>query len=75
VETKWLVITRDLISVLVGGFGLIHSQLTGQTNIELVVAYLALLGYPGAFQLIALRKSSGGGQSSSDRSQDSSQQE
>lgn len=64
-ETKWLNIVRDVISVLVGGFGLVHSQLTGSTNLELILIYAALLGVPGILNLVELKKSSSGRSSDS----------
>jgi hypothetical protein len=67
---KWQLIVRDLISVSVGAFGLIHSQITGQVNMELVLAYIALLGYPGALQLLS-KNDSGSGRSSYSHSGDS----
>lgn len=56
---KWLSVVRDLISIAVGAFGLIHSQLTGQSSTELLIVYTALLGYPGLFQIIELKKKGG----------------
>jgi hypothetical protein len=53
---KWLVVVRDLISIAVGAFGLIHSQLTGQSSTELLAIYTVLLGYPGVLQMVELRK-------------------
>ncbi len=46
---------RDLMSILVGMFGLIHSQLTGMVYPELVIAYTALLGLPAGVALIEYR--------------------
>lgn len=54
--TKWLTILRDLISIMVGAFGLIHSQVTGMQSTELLIVYTALLGYPGLLQLFELKK-------------------
>ena len=56
---KWLSVIRDLISMAVGAFGLIHSQITGQSSTELLIVYTALLGYPGLFQIIELKKKGG----------------
>lgn len=53
---KLLVIIRDLISIVIGAGGLVHSQLTGQISPVLVPVYLLLLGYPGAFQLIEMKR-------------------
>ena len=57
-STKWLTMIRDLISIGVGAFGLVHSQLTGRANSWLVLAYLALLGVPAAINLLELKKGS-----------------
>lgn len=54
-HNRWLVLTRDLISIVIGAGGLIHSQLTGMVSPVLVPVYLFLLGYPGVFQLLELR--------------------
>ncbi len=55
-ETKWLLIIRDLVSLAVGTFGLVHSQLTGITSPVLVAVYAALLGLPGVLNLVELKK-------------------
>ncbi len=54
-ETKWLNIIRDLVSLAVGTFGLVYSQVTGQTSVELVVVYAALLGVPGVLNLLEIK--------------------
>lgn len=66
---KWTTIVRDIISIAVGAFGLIHSQLTGTDNTELIITYTVLLGGPGVLQLFEMKKKppggSGGGSSQS----------
>ena len=68
-ETKWLTIVRDIVSLGVGAFGLIHSQLTGTTSMELVVVYAALLGVPGVLNLLEMKGSTGRSKDSSSGSQ------
>jgi hypothetical protein len=62
---KWPNIIRDMISITVGGFILIHSQLTGIFNLELILVAAALLGGPGIINLVELKKSSNGHSSDS----------
>lgn len=54
-ENKWMKIVRDLVSLAVGTFGLVYSQVTGQTSVELVVVYAALLGVPGVLNLMEIK--------------------
>lgn len=49
---KWMVFARDLMSILVGAFGLIHSQLTGNVYPELLAIYTTLLGSPVVLRLL-----------------------
>jgi len=49
---KWMVFARDLMSILVGTFGLIHSQLTGNVYPELLAIYTTLLGSPVILRLL-----------------------
>lgn len=55
---------RDLVSILVGMFGLIHSQLTGMVYPELVIAYTALLGLPAGVALMEYRREKKSGKDS-----------
>jgi uncharacterized membrane protein YuzA (DUF378 family) len=48
-------ILRDLGCWAVGIFGVLHQELTGKVNAELLLVYLALLGIPGAVALLQLR--------------------
>lgn len=52
---KWMVFARDLMSILVGTFGLIHSQLTGNIYPELLAIYTTLLGSPVVLRLLEKR--------------------
>lgn len=45
------------MSILVGTFGLIHSQLTGMVYPELIPVYTALLGVPVIAKVIESRNS------------------
>lgn len=58
---KWMVVVRDLIAILIGSFGLIHSQLTGNIYPELLAVYTALLGSPVAIRLLERRNGKNGG--------------
>jgi len=60
---KWFVILRDVTLLVVGVFGLLHQELTGQANPYLLGVYTTLLGIPGAANAIALLKSTGSGES------------
>jgi hypothetical protein len=63
---KWMVVIRDLIAILIGAFGLVHSQVTGNIYPELLVIYTALIGSPLAIRLLEKRsgKTSGSTDSS-----------
>lgn len=67
-RTRWLTVVRDLVNIVVGAFGLIHSQLTGNTSLELIVVYAALLGVPGALALVERKSSTTGTKESSSQS-------
>lgn len=54
---RWLVIIRDIVNIVVGAFGMIYSQVTGNTRIELIIVYAALLGVPGVLNLVELKNS------------------
>jgi hypothetical protein len=56
---KWMVFARDLMSILVGAFGLIHSQLTGNVYPELLAIYTTLLGSPVVLRLLEKRSDNG----------------
>lgn len=45
---------RDVVSMGIGSFGIIHQELTRQVSIELLVVYLVLLGFPAAAGLMNL---------------------
>lgn len=50
----FMVIIRDLVSLSVGTFGLVHSQLTGTVSIPLIVVYAAALGIPGVLTALEM---------------------
>lgn len=55
---RWLTVIRDVLSMTVGAFGLIHAAVTKwDAPAHLVTAYLVLLGVPGVLSLIELRTS------------------
>lgn len=47
-------LTRDILSLAIGTFGIIHQELTNRVSIELLVVYLVLLGFPAAANLFGL---------------------
>ena len=47
-------VVRDLTCLAVGVFGVIHQELSGRVNPELLVVYTALLGLPGAISVLQL---------------------
>lgn len=47
-----LVVGRDAGMIVVGLGGIIFQQVTGRVNIELLLTYTALLGVPGAIQVL-----------------------
>lgn len=49
---------RDVVSILIGTFGIIHQELTRQVSIELLVVYLILLGFPAAAGIFNLMRPS-----------------
>lgn len=49
-------VLRDLVSISLGSFGIIHQELTRNVSIELLVVYLILLGYPAAAGLFNIMR-------------------
>lgn len=47
-------IVRDAVCLGAGIFGILYQQITGRTNIELLMVYLVLVGTPGAIGLAHL---------------------
>lgn len=60
---KWLVVLRDLLLLAVGIFGLLHQEITGEANPWLLAVYTAILGVPGAANILSILKSTGSGES------------
>jgi uncharacterized membrane protein HdeD (DUF308 family) len=58
---RWLVVLRDVVLLLVGVFGILHQEITGQANPLLLGVYTTLLGIPGATSALALLKGTGSG--------------
>jgi hypothetical protein len=47
-------VTRDLVLLGLGVFGILHQELTGHVSPELLLVYSGLLGTPGAIGLVTL---------------------
>ena len=65
---KWLLILRDLSLLAVGVIGLLHQEFTGQANPWLLGVYTAILGVPGAANVIAILKNTDTGNGDGSRS-------
>lgn len=61
VTPRWFVILRDLSCLAVGLIGILHQEFTGTASPVLLATYTTLLGIPGAANVIAILKGSGGG--------------
>jgi hypothetical protein len=51
-------VIRDLVLLAVGVFGIIHQEITGHVNLDLLVLYGALIGTPGAVGAVQLLRGS-----------------
>jgi hypothetical protein len=51
-----LVIARDIGCLIIGLAGVAHQEITGKTNLELLIVYMTLLGVPGAISLLQLSR-------------------
>lgn len=68
-----IAVGRDVALMLIGAIGIMHQEFVGPVKIELLTLYGALLGVPGAANIVALlrapareeRSASGTGSSSS----------
>lgn len=49
-----ITLSRDVISMCLGTFGIIHQELTGHVSLPLLGAYLVLLGVPAAAGIMKL---------------------
>lgn len=61
VTPRWFSILRDLALLVVGLVGILHQEFTGQANPLLLATYTTLLGIPGAANVIAILRGTGGG--------------
>lgn len=48
-------VVRDTLLLGVGIFGILYQQITGRTNLELLIVYLVVMQIPGALGLLHLR--------------------
>ena len=69
---RWFVILRDLSCLVVGLVGILHQEFTGQASPLLLATYTTLLGVPGAANVLAILKGTGGGSSPSPSQQPAS---
>lgn len=51
---KVLVLLRDLAPLVLGIFGVLHQEITGRVNLDLLGLYTLLLGTPGAIAVVHL---------------------
>ncbi len=58
---RWFVILRDLACLVTGLIGILHQEFTGTADPLLLATYTALLGVPGAANVLAILKGTGGG--------------
>lgn len=58
---RWFVILRDLACLVTGLIGILHQEFTGTASPLLLATYTTLLGVPGAVNVLAILKGSGGG--------------
>lgn len=49
-------VIRDVLCLAVGVFGILHQEITGSVQGELLLVYTALLGIPGAIGLLQLSR-------------------
>lgn len=61
VSPRWFVILRDLSCLIVGLVGILHQEFTGTADPLLLATYTTLLGIPGAANVLAILKGTGGG--------------
>lgn len=59
--STWFAVLRDVTLLALGVFGILHQELTGQANPALLAVYTALLGIPGAANVIAIIRNGNGG--------------
>ena len=64
-----ITVTRDIISLGIGTFGIVHQEWTGHVSPALLAVYAAFLGLPGTISLLML----GRGKPSDQRTAESSQ--
>lgn len=51
-----IAVTRDLILLGIGTFGILHQEITGHVNLDLLTLYGVLVGAPGVVALTQLSR-------------------
>lgn len=54
----FVTVARDLVLLGIGTFGILHQEITGHVNLDLLVLYGVMVGVPGAAALVQVARGS-----------------